>query len=60
MKTESEIRAMLEACKTASAMGRRRDYCPMDEHGYGLHACEECTTPATLEWVLRDSKRGHG
>lgn len=56
MKSEKELLEYLEKCDKVRDFGMSKGPCPFDGDGE-LGCCAECSTPATLDWVLIDERK---
>lgn len=56
MKTEEQIKDFLARCNEVKDWGMSKGSCPAEEDG-AEGCCAECSTPATLHWVLNDNKK---
>lgn len=52
MKSEKEIKDVLEKCYKVSSFGISKSGCPMEEGEDGTGCCAECSFSSTLEWIL--------
>lgn len=57
MKSEAEIRSVLERCEEVCSFGISDGPCPVEKNGE-KGCCAECSMPSTLVWVLGDTDEG--
>jgi len=53
MRSEQELRKMLEECRKVASFGVSNGPCPMEDGKEGC--CAECSAPSTIEWVLGEN-----